>query len=101
MQVKDIMTRTVQTVYADTPLLNVAEKMRSHDIGMLPVWDGDALVGTITDRDITVRATANGFHPEAIRTRDIMTPNVICCFADQEVDEAREIMQENKIRRLP
>jgi CBS domain-containing protein len=101
MQVKDIMTRKVETVYADTPLANVAEKMRSHDIGILPVYDGDTLVGTITDRDITVRATANGLHPQMIRSQDVMTRNVVSCFEDQDVDEAGRIMQENKVRRLP
>lgn len=100
MQVKDLMSKKVQMVYADTPVAIAAEKMRTHDIGMLPVRDGDELIGTLTDRDITVRATANQLHPEMIRSQDIMTPNVISCFEDQDVEEAGRIMHENKIRRL-
>jgi len=101
MQVKDIMTRDVEIARRDTLLTDAAERMRSHDIGMLPVWDGDQLVGVVTDRDITVRATANKLHPELVRCQDVMTPNVVFCFEDQEVAEAGAIMQDHKIRRLP
>ena len=101
MQVKDIMTRKVETAGIDTPLSNAAEKMRTFDIGLLPVCDGDKLVGTISDRDITVRATANNLHPEQLRCQDIMTAEAVFCFEDQDVDEARQLMQSNKIRRLP
>lgn len=101
MQVKDIMTRKVETAGIDTPLSNAAEKMRTFNIGLLPVCDGDKLVGTISDRDITVRATANNLHPEQLRCQDIMTAEAVFCFEDQDVDEARQLMQANKIRRLP
>jgi len=101
MQVKDIMTRDVETARRDTPLTEVAERMRGHDIGMLPVCDGDQLVGMVTDRDITVRATANKLHPELARCQDVMTPNVVFCFEDQEVADAGTMMQDHKIRRLP
>jgi CBS domain-containing protein len=65
------------------------------------VCDGSKLVGVLTDRDITTRATANNLHPEQLRGQDIMTPNVVSCFEDQDVDEARTLMQDHKIRRLP
>lgn len=101
MQVKDIMTRDVEIARRDTPLSDAAEKMRGHDIGVLPICDGEELVGMITDRDITVRATANKLHPELVRCQDVMTPNVVFCFEDQEVADAGKIMQDHKIRRLP
>ena len=101
MQVKEIMTRNVEKVEIDTPLTEVAQRMKTHDIGMLPVFDGDSLVGMITDRDITVRATANGLHPEKTRSREVMTSSTVYCFEDQDIGEAGRIMQENKIRRLP
>ena len=94
MQVKDIMTRDVETAGIDTPIANIAERMRTHDIGMLPVCDGDKLIGMVSDRDITLRATANNLHPEQLRCQDIMTPNAIFCFEDQDVDEARQLMQD-------
>jgi len=101
MQVKDIMTRDVEIVRRDTLLTDAADRMRGRDLGMLPVCDGDTLVGIVTDRDITVRATANRLHPELVRCQDVMTPKVVFCFEDQEVDEAGTIMQDHKIRRLP
>lgn len=101
MQVKEIMSREVESVGLDTTLVKVAEMMKTHDIGMLPVRNGDALVGLITDRDITLRATANGLPPEKTRSRDIMTTQVIHCFEDEDIEQAGKMMQENKIRRLP
>lgn len=101
MQVKDIMTRDVELARHDTLVTDVAERMRGYDIGVLPVCDGGQLVGMITDRDITVRATANKFHLELIRCQDVMTPNVVFGFDDQEVADAGTIMQDHKIRRLP
>jgi len=101
MQVKDIMTRDVEVARRDTLVTDVAERKRSHDSGMLPVCDGDKLVGRVTDRDITVRATANKLHPELVRCQDVMTPNVGFCFEDQEVADAGAVMQDHKIRRLP
>jgi len=101
MEVKEVMTRDVETAGIDTPIATIAETMRSRDIGLLPVCDGGKLVGVLSDRDITIRATANNLHPEQLRAQDIMTPNVVCCFEDQNVDEARGLMQDHKIRRLP
>ena len=101
MQVKDIMTRDVEVARRDTLVTDVAERMRGYDIGILPVCDGDQLVGLVTDRDITVRATANKLHPELVRCQDVMTPNVVFCFEDQEVADAGAIMQDHKNRRVP
>jgi CBS domain-containing protein len=75
--------------------------MRDLDVGPLPVCgDDDRLVGVITDRDITVRATAEGEHPWTTHVREIMTPEVIYCFEDQDVAEAACIMKEKQVRRL-
>jgi CBS domain-containing protein len=96
MQIKDIMTRNVETAGIDTPIANIAERMRSYDIGALPICDGNRLVGMLSDRDITVRAMANNLHPEQLRCQDIMTPDVIFCFEDQDIDAARELMQRSR-----
>jgi len=96
-----MMTRNVETAGIDTPIANIAERMRSYDIGVLPICDGNRLVGMLSDRDITVRATANNRHPEQLRCQDIMTPKVIFCFEDQDIKAARELMQRHKVRRLP
>jgi CBS domain-containing protein len=69
-------------------------------VGPLPVCDGDRLGGMLTDRDITVRATAAGLDPKTTRVRDVMTDEVLYCFEDQNTDEAARIMAEQQIRRL-
>jgi CBS domain-containing protein len=74
--------------------------MKSLEIGPLPVCDNDRLVGMITDRDITVRATAEGDAPTDVCVRDVMTPEVVYCFEDGPVEEAARLMHEKQVRRL-
>jgi CBS domain-containing protein len=74
--------------------------MKTLEVGLLPVCEGDHLVGMITDRDITVRATAEALPPGIGQVRDVMTPDVVYCFEDQDVKEAARLMAENQIRRL-
>ena len=78
-----------------------AETMRLLNVGSLPVCDGDRLVGMLTDRDITVRATAEGVDPRSTRVEVVMTPGVVYCFEDQDVGEAARVMQAHGVRRLP
>jgi CBS domain-containing protein len=94
------MTLHVEVIHPDATLHEAAEKMKSLDVGPIPVCDGDRLVGMVTDRDITVRATAEGRDPNTTRVRDVMTPDIIYCFEDQDVEEAARIMGEQQIRRL-
>jgi CBS domain-containing protein len=101
VQIKDVMTRNVEIARRDTLLSDAAEMMRGHDIGILPICDGDTLVGLVTDRDIIVRATANKLHPELVRCQDVMTADVVFCFEDQDIEEAGSMMQDHKVRRLP
>jgi CBS domain-containing protein len=100
MQLKDVMTRGVEIVQPDTTLQEAAVRMRARDIGALPVCDGDRLVGIVTDRDITVRATASGDDPKTTFVRTVMTPYPLYCFEDQTVKEAVWFMEEREIRRL-
>jgi CBS domain-containing protein len=75
--------------------------MRDMDIGPLPVCgDNDRLVGMLTDRDITVRAVAEGQDPRTAKVRDAMTPDIVYCFEDQDVSEAAQLMKDQQIRRL-
>jgi CBS domain-containing protein len=100
VQVKDVMTTSVETIGPDSPLQEAAERMKALDVGPLPVCDGHRLVGMITDRDITVRAVAQGFGGAMGSVRDVMTPDVVSCFEDQDVREAARLMQEHRVRRL-
>lgn len=73
--------------------------MKEHSVGMLPVFDGGALVGIVTDRDIVVRAIAVGKSPATI-VADVMTPRKAYVFEDQDAKEAQRVMQENSVRRV-
>jgi len=94
------MTRDVEVIHPDDSLQIAAQKMRDRDIGFLPVCDGDRLVGVLSDRDITVRALAQGMQTDSMLGRDLMTSPVIYCFDDQDIDYAAKVMEENQIRRL-
>src|SRR5205814_8708100 len=100
MRVSEVMTRGVECTRPDATLQEAAAKMKSLDIGPLPVCDSNRLVGMITDRDITVRATAEGETPKSIRVRDVMTPEVFYCFEDALVEDAAILMQQKQVRRL-
>jgi CBS domain-containing protein len=100
MQVKDVMTHNPEIVRSDALLQEVAEKMNTLEIGVLPVCDGDRVVGLLTDRDMTVRATAAGCDPTMIQVCDVMTTNVVYCFEDQDITEAAKSMEAQQVRRL-
>ena len=101
MRVAEIMTQDPEVVTSDFVLKDAALKMRELDVGMLPIGKDDRLVGMLTDRDITIRATAEGRDPTKTQVHEVMTEEVVYCFEDQEVSEAAKLMQEKQIRRLP
>jgi len=101
MQVSDILTREVETIRPDMPVREAAQRMRSMDVGALPVCDGRRLLGMVTDRDITIRVTAEGRDPANTPVQEAMTPDLAYVFEDQDVREAARIMEERQIRRLP
>src|SRR5205085_6398609 len=68
--------------------------------GPLPVCEGDRLVGMITDRDIAVRAVAEGYDPWTTKVRDIMTPDLIWCFEDDDVATVSRLMEDKQVRRV-
>jgi len=100
MSVKDVMTEDPQVVRPQTSLKEVAETMKSLDVGVVPVCENDRLVGMITDRDIVVRAEAEGRDPSAT-VEQAMTPGVTFCFEEDDIDSAVRLMEEKQIRRLP
>jgi CBS domain-containing protein len=100
MKLSEIMTREVEIIQPDDTLRLAAQKMRNRDIGFLPVCDGDILMGVLSDRDITIRALADGMDINVMLGRDLMTTPAIYCFDDQDVKDAAKFMGENQIRRL-
>ena len=101
MRVRDVMTRNVEKVTPGDTLQAAARKMRDLDVGPLPVCDGDRLVGMVTDRDITVRATADARDPKTTPVRDCLSPDPAYGFEDEDIEEAARLMQDKQVRRLP
>lgn len=100
MQVKTLMSTNVNMVKPSDTLQEAAAVMAEHDIGFLPVNDGDRLVGTLTDRDIAVRAVALGKDASA-RVEEAMTAEVRYCYEDDDIAEVAANMGDIQVRRLP
>jgi CBS domain-containing protein len=94
------MKTTLQTILPETTLDQAARKMREYNIGLLPVVEEDRVLGVVTDRDIVVRAVAEGRNPRTTKVADVMTTKVIFCCTDQSVADAYRIMEKNRVRRL-
>ena len=100
MQLKEIMTPDVERIQKDLTVQEAAQKMKTLNVGMIPVYNGDRLVGMLTDRDITIRSVAEGRDPRTTPVNAVMTPEVVYCFEDQTIDEAAKVMEDQQIRRL-
>ena len=100
MKISECMTQDVRLVSPDDTIERAAQIMGSADTGVLPVSDGDRLVGMITDRDIAVRAIGEGKGPET-EVREIMTQDVKYCFVDEDTAHVAKNMGELQVRRLP
>lgn len=101
MKLRDVMTPNPECISPDTNLKEAAARMRDSDIGDVLICENDRLVGIITDRDIAIRATADGKTPSRSKVRDVMSTGIVYCFEDQSHEEAAKVMSENQIRRLP
>ena len=101
MQVKNEMTSKIEVVNPGTSVKEVSQKMRDLNIGVLPVCDNNRLVGIVTDRDITIRLTAEGKDSGSTKVKEIMSSKVEWCFEDDEVEKIAAKMESKKIRRLP
>jgi CBS domain-containing protein len=101
MRVHDVMTRNVECISPEASLHEAAARMKSLDVGPLPVCENDRIVGMLTDRDITVRATAAGLSPGNTSVDLVMTESVRCCHASQSAADVLALMSTVQIRRMP
>jgi CBS domain-containing protein len=99
-KISEVMSSDVQTISPDATIEEAAQEMRDGDFGLLPVGDEEQLLGVITDRDIAIRAVAEGRGPST-PVSEIMSEGVIWVREDDSIEEAAEIMSDNQIRRLP
>jgi CBS domain-containing protein len=100
MKIKDVMTRGVEVVRPDATLQEAAAKMKSLDVGPVPVCENDRVLGIITDRDIVVRAVAEGRDARTTRVQEVMTREVFSCGEEDDVKDAAKTMKQRQIRRL-
>ena len=100
-KISEVMTRGVEVIRPAETLQRAAQRMDELNVGALPVCDGVTLVGMITDRDITVRATAAGLDPNETPVSDVMTEQTRWCTEEQSIDEVMRQMSDVQIRRLP
>jgi CBS domain-containing protein len=99
-QLKDLMSRDVQVISPDMSIKDAAIKMRDGDFGMMPVGENDRMIGTLSDRDIVIRAVADGLDADT-KVRDVMSEGVAWAYEDDSVENAAMIMSEWQVRRLP
>jgi len=102
MKVKDCMCKEVVFIRPEDSVCDCAQMMKQHQVGCIPVCDcNHQIVGLITDRDVILRTVACNKDAKTTPVSEVMTCNVCCCPSDADVQEAEQLMQTNKVRRLP
>jgi CBS domain-containing protein len=101
MKVREMMHKGAECVAPNAKLQAIAEKMRDYDVGSIPVCEAGKILGMVTDRDIAIRALANGKDVSKLEAKDVMSKDVIYCRDTEEAEDAIRIMEDNQIRRLP
>lgn len=101
MQVREIMTSPAQIIDHKASIKELAEKMKSENLGALPVCDGDRLLGMVTDRDIVIRAVAMDKPLGSASAKEVMSERVSFVHEDDDIEDAEKKMCEHQVRRLP
>jgi CBS domain-containing protein len=99
--VADVMTRGVRSMSPQDTVVLAAQAMDELNVGVIPVCEGDKLVGMVTDRDIVVRGVAQAIDTKSMKLADVMSTNVRCAKEDEDVDEVLDEMARSQIRRMP
>ena len=100
MKIREIMSTNVECVPPDTGIQELANKMKTLDVGFLPVCENDRLVGTVTDRDIVIQGLAGGKNIMGLKATDVMNKQVHWCFDDQDIKDVAEQMRDKEVRRM-
>ena len=99
-KLSEVMTRNVQVISPEATIREAAQQMRGGDFGLLPVGENDRMIGAISDRDIAIRAIAEG-KESTTRVRDVMSDGIVWAYDSDSVGDAARIMSEHQVRRLP
>jgi CBS domain-containing protein len=99
--VRDVMATRPRCVTPETSLREVAELMAAEDVGAIPVLEGDRVTAVITDRDIVIRAVAQGKDPRGMPVAEIASTDLVTVRGDQDLSDALRLMAQNQVRRLP
>ena len=99
--IRDLMTTNPRSLESGSTVMEAARLMRDEDAGIIPVVEGEKLVGTVTDRDIAIRVVAEGKSPESVTVGEIASRELVTIDPQQELDEALRLMARHQIRRLP
>lgn len=101
MKVRDAMHGKVEWAQPTETVQSLAKRMRELDIGSIPIGENDRLIGMVTDRDIALRAVADGRDPALLTAREVMSKGIVYCRDDEDLEDAVRIMEQKQIRRLP
>ncbi len=101
MNVSEVMNKQIKTIQPDASIVEAARQMRDGDFGVLPVVDGDNVVGMITDRDLAVRVIAEDKDVHECTVEDAMTADLLSCHEDDSVEDVARLMAERQVRRIP
>ena len=99
--IQEVMTSNPTTVEAGSTVVEAAKIMKQEDVGIVPIVEGDRLVGTVTDRDIAVRIVAEGKDPQSTSVSEIASTDVVTVDPQHDLDEALRLMASHQVRRLP
>ena len=99
--INELMSSNPATVESSSTVAEAAQIMKKEDVGLVPVVEGERLVGTLTDRDISIRVVAEGRDPQSTSVSDVASSDVVTIDPQQGLDEALRLMAEHQVRRLP
>jgi len=99
--IRELMTKNPRSLESGSNAVEAARLMRDEDVGIIPIVEGEKLIGTVTDRDIAIRVVAEGKSPESITVGEIASRELVTIDPQQELDEALRLMARHQVRRLP
>lgn len=100
MLAKEIMSKKPEFLPPTATLQQAADQMRTHDYGFIPVGENDRLIGAVTDRDIVIRAVAEGKDPSTTTLREVMSKGIQFCYETDSLEKIASHMENLQVRRL-